>query len=70
MRYVGAIPTWFLTNLCVLLVLQPDHPWYGRFFGLREWYRGQTHICRYFDFVGWMLVGAVVFLIALSHARA
>lgn len=55
-----ATPTWILTRM-MRPFLSKSHPWKYRRFGLREWWSGQTELCRWFDI--WIvvsLIGAVV----------
>jgi len=54
-----AIPTWFLT--CLLEPFLPaSHPWKGKYYSLSEWARGQTSMCKEFDWVFW--IGGVTIL--------
>jgi len=49
-----AIPTWFIT-ISMYPVLPSDHP-FKKGFSLREWERGQTKLCKIFDFFFWMML--------------
>ena len=52
-REIASIPTWAVVRM-LYPFLPKSHPWHGRRFTLREWWEGQTDVCRMFDGLFWI----------------